>query len=95
MFYMFEEEETPASEATDRGHGRTNKEFDMSQSIDRESILAGYLARNAQDVEKAASQRVYYFKLAREYGFTNQWIADQIGVTEAAVRQMVKRHGGA
>ncbi|WKK11940.1 hypothetical protein QYN14_25680 [Rhodococcus ruber] len=38
--------------------------------------------------------RVHYMQLARQYGCTNQQIGDALGVSEAAVRAMLKRAGG-
>lgn len=38
--------------------------------------------------------RGYYAKLAKQYGFTNQEIADEYGVTEGAVRHLLKREAG-
>lgn len=46
----------------------------------------------ANDAYRESRQnRVKYARIAREAGLTNQEIADAYGVTEAAVRQMLKR----
>ncbi|OIH81937.1 hypothetical protein BLJ79_21495 [Arthrobacter sp. UCD-GKA] len=47
-------------------------------------------------IENAAYQthrlhRGYYARIAKEHGLTNQEIADEYGVTEAAVRSLIKR----
>ena len=59
------------------------------------TLAVEYLARNAADLDKVTAQRIHYVKLARQKGLTHQQIADPLGITEAAVRQMLKRHGGA
>jgi len=37
--------------------------------------------------------RAYYARIAKEHGLTNQDIADEYGITEAAVRAMIQRAG--
>ena len=37
--------------------------------------------------------RGYFARLAKDYGLTNQEIADVYGITEAAVRALIKRAG--
>ena len=39
-------------------------------------------------------QRIYFARLARQHGLTNQEIATEYGVTEGAVRKMLQRHDG-
>lgn len=41
--------------------------------------------------QESRQNRVRYAQLAREVGLTNQEIGDVYGITEAAVRQMLKR----
>ena len=41
--------------------------------------------------QESRRNRVKYAQIARECGLTNQEIADAYGVTEAAIRQMLKR----
>lgn len=50
-----------------------------------------FLALANDAYQESRQNRVKYAQLAREYGLTNQEIADAYGVTEAAVRHMLKR----
>lgn len=86
-------EETPASALTDRGHGRTEKEFDVNNGTERRLIALEYLNRVADDLRRVASLRVTYMQNARTHGATHQDIATALGVTESAVRAMLQRHG--
>jgi len=43
--------------------------------------------------QESKNNRVKYAQIARDAGLTNQEIADAYGVTEAAIRQMLKRTG--
>lgn len=47
------------------------------------------MAHNAY--QESRYNRLKYAQIAREMGLTNQEIADAYGITEAAVRQMLKR----
>ncbi|AUM16473.1 MULTISPECIES: sigma factor-like helix-turn-helix DNA-binding protein [Rhodococcus] len=47
-----------------------------------------------QRQESNRLHRVHYMQLARQYGCTHQQIGDALGVSEAAVRAMLKRAGG-
>ena len=66
------------------------------QSTDEEKrrIAGDYLTRVRDDLERAKRTRVEYIRLAREYGLTNEAIGMLLGITETAVRALVKRHGG-
>lgn len=89
-------EKTPASAETDRGRGRTDKEFDMGNAtaIERQRIAGEYLTRARDDLERAARTRIYYVVQARKYGMTNEAIGALLGISESAVRALVKRYGG-
>lgn len=41
--------------------------------------------------ERSRLHRIYYMRLARQYGCTNHDIGGALGVSEAAVRAMLKR----
>jgi hypothetical protein len=49
------------------------------------------LGRVCRTIERAQFHKVAYIKLARQYGCTNERIGSEMGVTEAAVRMMLKR----
>lgn len=87
-------EQTPAPAETGRGHGRTGKGIDMNNGTEKRRIALEYLTRVADDLRRAASLRLVYVQNARTYGATNQDIATALGVSEAAIRALVKRHGG-
>ena len=61
----------------------------------RRTIALEYLRMAHVDLVRASRLRVERIKLARQYGATNQQIADECGITEAAVRGLLARHGGA
>lgn len=48
-----------------------------------------YLRVVAAQMEQATRNRVLYARLARAHGLTNQSIGDELGITEARVRQIV------
>lgn len=56
----------------------------------RQEIALDYLRRVAADMVKVRQVRAKYAVAARRYGLTNQQIGDALGVTEAAVRHIVK-----
>lgn len=64
----------------------------IASDIDEEStaeIARQYLRLCAVQMEQAVRNRNLYTKLARAHGLTNQSIADELGVTEGRVRQIV------
>lgn len=67
----------------------------MQQSIDRQRLAGDFLTRARDDFERAARTRVKYAIMARQYGLTNADIGTFLGVTEGAVRALIKRHGDA
>lgn len=62
------------------------------RTVERKRIAAEFLTRAADDLARATIQRVRYVKLARDYGMTNADIGTFLGVSEAAVRTLVKRN---
>lgn len=58
---------------------------------DTKDLDRTFLALANEAYQESRQNRVKYAQLAREYGLTNQEIADCYGITEAAVRQMLKR----
>lgn len=67
----------------------------MTNVIERRRIALEYLMRVADDLDRIARLRVSYMQAARVHGVTNQDIATALGVSESAVRAMLKRHGDA
>lgn len=67
----------------------------MHKSIDRQRLAGDFLTRARDDFERAARVRVTYAIMARQYGLTNADIGTFLGVTEGAVRALIKRHGDA
>jgi DNA-binding NarL/FixJ family response regulator len=66
----------------------------MNNVSERRLIALDYLTRVADDLRRVAALRVSYILNARTYGATNQDIATALGISESAVRALVKRHGG-
>lgn len=66
----------------------------MEQSTDRQRIAGEYLTRARDDFERAVRTRLAYVLAARRHGMTFEAIGALLGVTEGAVRSMVKRHSG-
>lgn len=52
-----------------------------------------FLAVLRRQQETARLSRIHYMRLARQYGATNFEIGSELGVSEAAVRAMLKRAG--
>lgn len=88
------EEQTPAPASTGRGHGQLTEGVDMNNVSERRLIALDYLTRVADDLRRVAKLRVNYILNARTHGATNQDIATALGISESAVRALVKRHGG-
>lgn len=65
---------------------------DMSTSDDKRQALE-LLAILRQRQEATRLHRIHYMRLARQYGATNFEIGAELGVSEAAVRGMLKRAG--
>lgn len=60
---------------------------------DRKTIAREFLKLANADYRRVCDQRGYYATIARQHGLTNQDIADEYGITEAAVRAIIKRAG--
>jgi len=58
---------------------------------DRKAIARKFLRLANDDYLRVCDRRGYYARIAREHGLTNQDIADEYGITEAAVRAIIKR----
>lgn len=52
-----------------------------------------FLAVLRQQQETTRLSRIHYMRLARQHGATNFEIGSELGVSEAAVRAMLKRAG--
>ncbi len=92
-------EETPAPAGTGRGRDQLGKGVDVTnrtqvRSEQRARIAVDYLKRATNDLETAARQRLAYMRIARRHGLTYQEIAEACGVSDTAVRRLLKRHGG-
>ena len=64
----------------------------MTNGTERRLIALDYLTRVADDLRRVASLRIAYIQNARTHGVTNQDIATALGVSESAVRALLKRH---
>jgi len=62
---------------------------------DHTELALTYLRLAHQTYRDHYAQRVYFAKLARQYGLTNQQIADAYELTEGAIRKMLQREGDA
>lgn len=58
---------------------------------DRKKLARTFLKLASEQYQEHRRHRVYYAQMARDHGLTNQDIATEYGITEAAVRQMLKR----
>lgn len=61
---------------------------------DRVRFAQEFLRLAHENYRTHYAQRVYFARLARQYGLSNQAIADAYGITEAAVRAMLRRAEG-
>lgn len=61
--------------------------------LDRKEIARTFLRLAHGEFKIRRSNRAYFAGLAREHGLTNQDIADEYEMTEAAVRAMIKAAG--
>ena len=58
---------------------------------ERREIARTFLTLANDEYQKHRSHRGYYARIAKQHGLTNQEIADAYGITEAAVRTLIKR----
>jgi predicted transcriptional regulator len=59
--------------------------------LDRKEIARTFLRMANNEYQTRRSNRAYFARIAREHGLTNQDIANEYGITEAAVRAMIQR----
>lgn len=59
----------------------------------RQAIARTFLKLANDEYQKHRHHRGYYARIAKQHGLTNQEIADAYGITEAAVRTLIKRAG--
>lgn len=64
----------------------------MSHSTEARQAALDALAVTVGELHKVAAHRLMLIRLARLNGATHQSIANVLGVTEPAVRSMLKRH---
>ncbi|GAA2545933.1 DNA-binding transcriptional regulator LsrR (DeoR family) [Neomicrococcus aestuarii] len=57
----------------------------------RKEIARTFLALANDEYQKHNIHRGYYARIAKEHGLTNQEIADAYGITEVAVRGLIRR----
>ena len=62
-------------------------------ATDRKDLARTFLKLASAEYQNHKLHRAYYARIAREHGLTNQDIANEYGVTEAAVRAMIQRAG--
>ena len=60
---------------------------------DRKELAKTFLRLASSQYQEHRQHRSYYARIAREHGLTNQEIATEYGISEAAVRQMLQRAG--
>lgn len=59
-------------------------------TLDRKEIARTFLCLANGEYQARKQNRAYFAALAKSHGLTNQDIADEYGITEAAVRAMIK-----
>ena len=58
---------------------------------ERRELARTFLTLANDEYQKHKAHRGYYASIAKRHGLTNQEIADAYGITEAAVRTLIKR----
>lgn len=76
---------TPTEEVTDLVNATTDR-------TRRQQIAREYLRLSAEDLARASLGRIRFAHMGKSHGLTNAEIGDELGITEAAVRAMLKRH---
>ncbi len=61
---------------------------------DRTDLALSFLRLIGEQHESTRRHRIYYARMCRDNGMSYRQIADAYGVTEDAVRKMLKRNGG-
>ena len=89
----------PVPAQTDDGANQTYEEVELmpilpqepidTLRVDRPAIVRQYLQLTKVQMEQAIRNRDLYTKLAKSYGLTNQAIGNELGITEARVRQIL------
>lgn len=76
--------------------GKEGLEMMLSQTTgpDRTDLALSFLKLIGEQHESTRRHRIYYAQMCRESGLTHRQIAEAYGVTEDAVRKMLKRNGG-
>ena len=62
---------------------------------DRAALAREFLRMANHNYRTHYAQRIYFARIAREHGLTNQEIAEAYGMTESGVRKMLDRAGDA
>lgn len=62
-----------------------------SNKGDRQELARTFLKLANSEYQNHRQHRGYYATIAKQHGLTNQEIADTYGITEAAVRALIKR----
>ena len=57
----------------------------------RAQLAREFLRMAHQNYKTHYAQRVYFARISREHGLTNKEIAEAYGITEGAVRHMLKQ----
>ena len=57
----------------------------------RAALAREFLRMAHKNYQEHYAQRVYFARISREHGLTNKEIADAYGITEGAVRYMLKQ----
>lgn len=60
---------------------------------DQKQIARNFLKNANKEYQVHRKARTHWAAAARAFGLTNQDIADQYGITEGAVRAMIRRAG--
>lgn len=67
----------------------------ISEEPDHKQTCRVFLELAQNDLDTAKRARGHYITLARKYGLSNVDIAAVLGISEAAVRGLISRGGGA
>lgn len=67
------------------------QEVGPQQLASRKDLAITFLTLANSEYQSHRLHRSYYARIAREHGLTNQQIGEIYGITEAAVRALIKR----
>lgn len=62
-----------------------------THTSDRQELARTFLKLANNEYQQHRIHRGYYARVAKDHGLTNQEIADLYGITESAVRALIKR----